>query len=121
MTVDAVDVVRLLRRVRVDLSTEKTMQAGVEMALMQSGMPFEREKRLSDRDIPDFLVGGHIVVECKLRSKSRKIDTYKQLMRYAEHDVVTDIVLASNTNMGLPEEIQGKSIYVASMSMGWCA
>lgn len=121
MGIGAVDVVRLLRRVRVDLSTEKAMQAGIEVALTQFGVSFEREKRLDDRDIPDFLIDGGIVVECKLRGKARKIDIYKQLVRYAQSDLVKAIILASNTNMGLPEEIEGKPVYTASLSLGWCA
>lgn len=115
----AVDIVRLLERYQLDLSTEKHLQAGVEEAFIDNGIAFEREKRLSPSDIPDFLVGGGIVVECKLRGKSRKIDVYHQLVRYAAHPEVTAIVLASNSVMGLPAEINGKPIYAASLSKGW--
>lgn len=113
-------IVRLLRSLRVDLSSEKAMQEGVEGSLRQHGVAFEREKRLSARDIPDFLIDGGIVVEFKLRGKSRKIDVYKQLVRYAQSDLVAAIILASNTNMGLPEQIGGKPVYAASLSLGWC-
>ncbi|KND57250.1 hypothetical protein BVER_00553c [Candidatus Burkholderia verschuerenii] len=115
----AVDIVRLLQRHRFDLSTEKRLQSGVEQALTEAGFEFEREKRLSDQDIPDFLVAGGIAVECKMRNKARKIDIYKQIERYASHAAITAIVLASNVSMGLPEEINGKAIYAASLSRGW--
>jgi hypothetical protein len=115
----AVDIVRLLELYQFDLSTEKHLQAAVESAFLESGIVFEREKRLSPRDIPDFLVDGGVVVECKLRGKSRKIDVYQQLMRYAAHPEVTAIVLASNSVMGLPEEIDRKPLYAASLSRGW--
>ena len=115
----AAAVVRLLERYQLDLSTEKHLQAGVEAAFIESGQVFEREKRLSARDIPDFLVEGGIVVECKLRGKSRKIDVYQQLLRYATHPDVSAIVLASNSVMGLPAEINGKPVYAASLSRGW--
>ena len=115
----AVDIVRLLERYQFDLSTEKHLQAAIESAFVENGIVFEREKRLSPRDIPDFLVEGGVVVECKLRGKSRKIDVYQQLMRYAAHPKVTAIVLASNNVMGLPQEIDSKPLYAASLSRGW--
>lgn len=117
--VTAIDIVRLLRSCRFDLSTEKHLQDDVEKAFTAQGIPFEREKRLSPEDIPDFLVAGSIVVECKMRNKSRKIAIYNQLTRYAKSDQVTDIILASNVSMGLPEEIKGKPVYAASLSAGW--
>ncbi|WP_323025669.1 hypothetical protein [Castellaniella sp.] len=115
----AMQVVRLLERYQFDLSTEKHLQAGVETAFLENGLVFEREKRLSARDIPDFLLEGGIVVECKLRGKSRKIDVYQQLLRYAQHQDVSTIVLASNSVMGLPDQMHGKPVYAASLSMGW--
>jgi len=115
----AVDIVRLLQRCRLDLSTEKHLQGGVAQALTDAGIPFEREKRLSEHDIPDFVVEGGVAIECKMRHKARKLDVYKQLCRYAEHEEVTALVLASNISMGLPAEINGKPLYAASLSRGW--
>lgn len=115
----APDLVRLLRRCRLDLSTEKHLQAGIEQVFKDGGIQFEREKRLSPDDIPDFFVEGGVVIECKMRHKARKVAVYKQLCRYADHPEVTAIILASNLSMGLPSEINGKPIYVASVSGGW--
>lgn len=116
---DAEYIVRLLHQHRFDLSTEKRLQADVEQALMASGVPFEREKALSKTDIPDFFIEGGIVVECKMRNKSRKVAIYEQLSRYAKHPSVTALILASNVSMGLPGEIDGKPLYSASLSRGW--
>lgn len=113
------DVVRLLRRSRLDLSSEKHLQEGIDSLLKAAGVRFEREKRLSERDIPDFLVAGGIVIECKMRKKARKVVVYKQLCRYAEHDAVTALILATNMSIGIPPEIIGKPIYIASLSEGW--
>ena len=113
-----VDLVRLLRRCRLDLSSEKHLQEGVERAFRDSGISFEREKRLA-QDIPDFLVEGGIVIECKMHKKARKIAVYQQICRYAAHPEVTAIILAANFSMGLPPEINGKPIYAASLSSGW--
>jgi hypothetical protein len=117
--VSAIEVVRLLQRCRFDLSSEKHLQAGIEQALIKSGIIFEREKRLSPQDIPDFLVEGGIAIECKMHNKARKIAIFKQLSRYAACQEVSSIILASNLSMGLPPEINSKPIYAASLSAGW--
>jgi len=115
----AISLVQLLQRCRFDLSTEKHLQAGVEEALLNAGFVFEREKHLSVHDIPDFLVAGGVVIECKMRNKSSKMDVFRQISRYAEHAEVRSIILASNMSMGLPSELKGKPLYAASLSRGW--
>lgn len=114
----ATDLVRLVRRHRFPLAIEKSMQEEIERVLLSEGISFEREKHLSERDIPDFLVASGIVIECKRRG-AKKMPTYKQLWRYAQYDTVRAIVLASNLDMGLPPAINGKSLYAASISWGW--
>ncbi len=118
-TPTAIEIVRLLRCCRFDLSSEKHLQEGVEQAFKDKGLVFEREKRLSQQDIPDFFVAGGVVVECKMRNKARKMAIYQQITRYAAYPEVTAVVLASNVSMGLPPEINGKPIYAASLSAGW--
>lgn len=112
-------VIRSIQRSRLDLSSEKHLQEGVEQTLKEAGIPFEREKRLSAEDIPDFLIHGGVVLECKMRNKAKKIDIFKQLSRYATHPEVTAIILASNVTMRLPPTIDGKPVYTASLSHGW--
>lgn len=115
---DAAMVVRLIQRLRLDLSSEKQVQAQIEEALTTQNIGFEREKRLSAQDIPDFLLTGGIVVECKMRG-ARKMDIYRQLSRYATYPEVRALILASNLVMGLPPEINGKPVFAASLSRGW--
>lgn len=114
----AAAVIKLIERCRCDLSTEKRLQADIAQVLAGANIPFEREKRLSDQDIPDFLVDGGVVVECKMRG-AKKMDVYKQLCRYAEYSEVRALVLASNVSMGLPPEIAGKPVFAAALSRGW--
>lgn len=113
------EVVRLVQRSRLDLSSEKHLQEGVAAALQAAGIDFEREKRLSSKDIPDFFIAGGVVVECKMRNKSKKMDIFRQLVRYAAYPEVSAIILASNVSMGLPPAIEGKPVYAASLSHGW--
>lgn len=111
--------VQIVHDCRLDLSTEKRVQEGIEAALAAQGLSFVREAHLGEQDIPDFLVEPGIVIECKIHGRSRKIETYRQLVRYAAHDRVQAIILASNLSMGLPPEIEGKPAYFASLSRGW--
>lgn len=114
----AVALVRLIQRLRLDLSSEKQVQEQIEQALSAEGIVFEREKRLSPLDIPDFLIESGIVVECKMR-RARKMDIYRQLRRYATYPEVRALILASNLVMGLPPELNGKPVFAASLSRGW--
>ena len=102
---------------RIDLSSEKRVQEAIEGILTTAGIVFEREKKLSVTDIPDFVV-ENIVIECKVRG-ARKMDVYRQLCRYAEHDSVHVLMLVSNISMGMPPEINGKPVYCVSLSRGW--
>lgn len=102
---------------RIDLSSEKRVQEAIEGILTTAGIEFEREKKLSVTDIPDFVV-ENIVIECKVRG-ARKMDVYRQLCRYAEHDSVHVLMLVSNISMGMPPEINGKPVYCVSLSRGW--
>ena len=110
--------VRLIQSGRCDLSTEKRLQADIEDLLTKASIEFTREARLSDQDIPDFLVRGGVAIECKMRG-AKKMDIYRQLCRYAEHESVTAIILASNIAMGLPSHLNGKPLVQASLSRGW--
>ncbi len=116
---EAHSLVGLIRRSRLDLSSEKRLQEDLAEALKRNHVPFERETRLNAEDIPDFLLPGGIVIECKMRGKARKIDVFHQLERYAKHDQVKVIILATNLSIGLPSSLCGKPLYFASLSAGW--
>lgn len=116
---DAQCLVGLIRRSRLDLSSEKRLQEDLAGVLERSNVVFARETRLNAEDIPDFFLPGGIVIECKMRGKARKIDVYHQLERYAQHDQVEAIILATNLSIGLPSSLCGKPLYFASLSAGW--
>jgi hypothetical protein len=111
------EIVRVLGALRVELSHEKSTQAQIADGLTQAGIAFEREHRLSDRDVVDFLIGG-TAVEVKLR-RARPAEIFKQLRRYARHDRVSALVLATNRPMGLPGAIEGKPAYYVSLGRAW--
>ncbi|WP_397570632.1 hypothetical protein [Schlesneria sp. T3-172] len=110
-------IIEVLRSVKLDLSAEKLAQAELAKSFAQHEIAAEREVRLNEHDIVDFLVGG-VGIEIKLRGASKK-DVYRQLRRYAQSDRISVLILASNLSIGLPEQIEGKDVYLVKLSEGW--
>lgn len=111
-------IIQLIESARLDLSDEKRLQADLAVALTNAGVQFTRELALSTHDIPDFFTEDGTAIECKLRP-AQKTAVYRQLQRYASHAEVTGIVLATNLSMTLPETINSKPSFMASLSKGW--
>jgi hypothetical protein len=104
-------------RLRVSLTDEKTTQAEIARALDALRWGYQREVSLSPGDRPDFLTAEGIAIEVKLRA--RKMEVWRQLLRYAAHDRVRGILLASNTAMGLPYNAGGKPLGFVSLGRAW--
>lgn len=118
VTVLVHQVVRALRD-GVYVGAEKQVQNRIEKALGAAGLEFERELQLSARDRPDFLVGGLVAIEVKLKTPRARV--LRQLGRYAEHDRVKAIVLASTsftTLQGMRLDIHGVPVYPAILRGG---
>lgn len=114
------DLAAELQKQRFNISQEKRTQMDVEQYLMSQKISFEREKRLSGEDIPDFFIftdHGNIVLEVKIKSPRKAI--YRQLERYAKHHDVNGIILLTGTSMNLPSHINEKPAITASLGAGW--
>lgn len=109
-------VVRVIEAARLDLSSEKAAQAGIASALEKAGLSFVREHVLAQGDVID-LFGEGVGIEVKISGSARAI--FRQIERYALHDAVKAIVLATNRAMRLPAEVAGKPAVVVSMGKGW--
>ena len=116
-------IVRLLERAPLPLSDEKALQAEMLALLQHDGLAVEREVRLGEGDIVDFLIldgqsyRSGLAVEVKIKGQRRAI--YRQIERYCTHPRVTEIVLATNVPMGLPDTIHGKPARVAQLGRAW--
>lgn len=100
-------------------ASEQMVHNQVATTLLKSGYIFFREVRLGDKDRLDFLVhtiSRKICIEVKLRGQPREI--LRQLERYAKRDQIDAIILLSAVRMGLPPEINGKPVLLASIGMG---
>jgi hypothetical protein len=113
---DASALMQLLETHPLVVDNEKDVQARIETALTGSGVSFKREVRLAPRDIIDFVV-DRTGIEVKIKGGKRAI--YRQIQRYAESDALDSIILLTNIATGMPTEINGKPVHVASIGRGW--
>ena len=114
-------VATLIAEGRFDLTDEKRCQAQMDPFLrsrLPGGVKVSREHRLGPGDIPDFLVDGRIVVECK-KIAAPKRAIYRQLKRYAAYPEVAAIVLATGVAIGLPAQIEGKPALLVNLGRAW--
>jgi len=109
----AAEITALLRSKRYPLGTEAALQLAIEQVLTDAGVSFEREARLAPGERIDFLCAGGIGIEAKTRCGKRII--YRQLQRYARHEAVNALILATGTALGLPPRIDSKPIYFVSL------
>lgn len=102
----------LLMSHKFSLENEKDLQVEIENIFNKWGVKNQREVRLSDKDIIDFMVGD-IGLEIKLGGQAKRI--YRQMQRYCAHDKIKAIVLITNKSMGLPREIDSKPTYILNL------
>ena len=108
-----------IQKMRVPITSERGAHDGIESGLISAGFSVNREVRLCARDRVD-LMAGSVAVEVKVKSRQNRREVLKQLERYAEHDEVEAIVLASAAPWpGSISELNGKPLVVASLTRGW--
>lgn len=116
-------VVGIVAKTRCDLTSEVPAQMDLAVAFdaeLGEGVAI-REFVLSRRDRPDFLIDGRIVVEVK-GPRHRSPDVIRQLERYASHERVEWIVLATARAMHIPNAIRwvadGRVVPVTTINLG---
>lgn len=99
--------------------SEELLQSSVERQLEEAGANFLREKLLSSRDRVDFFFpNSGVALELKLKKGWSKMDVFRQIERYAEHEEVKALVLLTNIQMTLPTAILSKPAFVISLREG---
>lgn len=104
----------LLEEHRFDLSSERTVQDGVELLLRDEGLRYQREVTLAPGDVIDFMV-SRLGVEVKLRCGLSEVT--RQLHRYAQSAKVRQLLLVTVSLQlaRVPRELNGKPVFVASL------
>lgn len=80
---------------RLPFGVEQRLQDALEAVLIDIGVTFEREVTLRKGDRIDFLVGS-IGIECKIDSSMNTVAS--QLLRYAESDRISGLILVTTRN-----------------------
>lgn len=112
-------VAALVAACRLDMAVEWRAEGELETAFVATFGPaaVSRQHRLGPGERPDFMVGG-IAVELK-GPRHTATAVQRQLARYAAHDAVTGIVLASARAMAMPSQIAGKPVAVVNLGRAW--
>ena len=110
-------VIALIERNRIDVSTEAAAHRAIADVLKADGLDAETEVRLSSKDRIDVLAGT-VGIEVKVQGRRREIA--KQLQRYAEHDQIEALVLATAGPWPTQRAtLNGKPVMLASLTKGW--
>lgn len=104
----------LLARYRFSFRDERELQDQFDKVLNDGFIEHERERALTKKDRPDFMIGT-IAVEVKVFTSAEK--HLRQLKRYANHEYVTETLLISTRPFTLPETLSGKPCHGI---MVWC-
>lgn len=115
-SIDITSVTSALENKRFRFTSEDDLQQGIEIALTQALIPFEREKVLSSRDRPDFVVDQQIAVEIKI--KGTLAQALRQINRYAQHTHIVAILLVGTPAWlrNVPPTVGGKPIYAMRLT-----
>lgn len=104
-----------MRGRRFSLGDEKRLQIEIAEAFTIHNINFQREVHLDKGSIVDFMIDG-LAIEIKIRTKVGAMQIYRQLERYCAFPEVEALMLMTSKAMSLPDAINGKPVYVLSLS-----
>lgn len=109
----------ILSSKRFPLNDEKATQAEIEQVLLKNfpAWMVDREYVLDNKNTIDFLINQKYGIEVKIKAGKRAI--YKQCERYCQFETIHSLILVTNTSMGFPQQINGKSCYVINLGKAW--
>jgi hypothetical protein len=101
----------LLAGYRITFVDELGLQDGVERILLEHEVPYEREKRLGERDRVDFFVGD-VALECKVGGSVSAL--IRQLHRYAQIGSVAELLVVTSRlrHKAIPQWLNEKRVTV---------
>jgi hypothetical protein len=104
----------VLMRLRAEsfrVGDESELQRDIEELLLSAGVTHQREYALDARSRIDFLITGGIGLELKVGGSATRI--LAQLARYAKHDTINTLIIASTSHsvLALPSSVGGKPLH----------
>lgn len=116
MSTKMFDLLHVLSSIRAPLTDEKLTQEEIARQLDIAGVAYDREVRLCERDIVDFLI-EKTAIEVKIKGSGSAI--LRQLDRYSRHDSINHIVLMTSKSIIAPRTLNDKPLTVISLSRAW--
>lgn len=104
----------IITQYRYRFSNEKELQDGLEKAFIENEIQYEREVRLQQRDIIDFVVthqGIRLGIEVKIDGNRNAL--LRQISRYLEHESIDSIFVVGTPYwiLNIPQNLHGKELY----------
>lgn len=98
-----------LASARFRFRNEADLQDGIAQVLDGLQVPYQREYRLSSRDVIDFFLDG-FGIEVKVKGSATAVLT--QLARYAEFPAITSLLLVTSRTQlaAMPTSVCGKPL-----------
>ena len=111
------DVVKILSSCRLPLNSEKELQDEIEKEFIKNRVIYDREYRLDNKNIIDFIVNKDIGIEVKIKASAKSI--YRQCERYCGFNTINKLIVITNRSLGFPEEINKKACYIINIGQNW--
>lgn len=108
----------LLGQHRFRYDGEKDLQEGIARVLRDAGIPFQREVKLDDAGVIDFVVQGGIGIEVKVRGSLTAMTI--QVHRYMRQDRIRSLLIVTTSARlrQVPQEMNGKPVVVCWLARG---
>ena len=110
--------INILEQIKVGFLPQETqIHSIIAESLVNNGIEFQHEYRLSSDSRIDFL-SGNIGIEVK-KSTVKDKDLLKQLKKYSESDKISKIILVTTKSVNIPSFINNKQIYIVNLYRNW--
>jgi hypothetical protein len=113
---DVLSIIDAIESRRLRHANERQLQDALAMVLDQVGLSYQREHRLSDEDVIDFLVEGCLGMEVKVGGSEAAL--LRQVARYAQHGAIARLLVVTTKPHQLPPTVCGKPITVLVLQGG---
>lgn len=99
-----------LSKFKYQFGSEVILQDGIETALLRNGVYFKRERSISKKDRPDFMLPNGIAIEVKIAGTRSQF--LRQASRYLENSNVDSLLLVGTPYWisTIPSEMHGKPL-----------
>lgn len=110
--------INILEQIKVGFLPQETqIHSIIAESLVNNGIEFQHEYRLSSDSRIDFL-SGNIGIEVK-KSTVKDKDLLKQLKKYSQSNKISKIILVTTKSVNIPSDINNKQIYIVNLYRNW--